>query len=79
MTDDPTTQTLDQLRATGDSQVEGLFEQVRQQFDKQTASVPDDDVAWRLKRDAWLGRKSGVIARITENWLKTATPSLRPQ
>jgi phenylalanyl-tRNA synthetase alpha chain len=79
MTDDSTTQTLDQLRVTSDSQVETLFEQVRQQFDKQTANVPDDDVAWRMKRDAWLGRKSGVITRITEKWLKPAAPSIRPQ
>ena len=52
MTDDPTTQTLDQLRVTSDSQVETLFEQMRQQFDKQTANVPNDDVGWRMKRDA---------------------------
>jgi phenylalanyl-tRNA synthetase alpha chain len=78
MTNDPTTQTLDQRGVTDDSQVEALFQEVRQQFDKQTVNLPDDEIAWRMKRDAWLGRKAGVVTRITENWLKTASPRLRP-
>jgi len=77
MTNDPTTQTLDQLSVTGDSQVEELFRGVRQQFDKQTASAPEDEVGWRMKRDAWVGRKAGVLTRITENWLKSSPPPLR--
>ena len=28
-------------------------------------------------RDAWLGRKSGVLAQITDNWLKPAPPDLK--
>jgi phenylalanyl-tRNA synthetase alpha chain len=77
MTNDPTTQTLDQLGVSGDSQVEELFHGVRLQFDKQTASAPEDEVAWRMKRDAWVGRKAGVLTRITENWLKSSPPPLR--
>jgi phenylalanyl-tRNA synthetase alpha chain len=77
MTNDPTTQTLDQLGISGDSQVEELFHGVRQQFDKQTASAPEDEVGWRMKRDAWVGRKAGVLTRITENWLKSSPPPLR--
>ena len=77
MTNDPTTQTLDQLSVTGDSQVEELFRGVREQFDKQTASAPEDEVGWRMKRDAWVGRKAGVLTRITENWLKSSPPPLR--
>ncbi len=50
---------------------------VRQQFDKQTASAPEDEVGWRMKRDAWVGRKAGVLTRITENWLKSSPPPLR--
>ena len=79
MTHDPTTQTLDQLGVTADSQVENCFEEVRQRFDSQTSGVPRDEVDWRTKRDAWLGRKGGVLTRITENWLKAAAPSLRPK
>ena len=77
MTNDPTTQTLDQLGISGDSQVEELFHGMRQQFDKQTASAPEDEVGWRMKRDAWVGRKAGVLTRITENWLKSSPPPLR--
>ena len=77
MTNDPTTQTLDQLGISGDSQVEELFHGVRQQFDKQTASAPEDEIGWRMKRDAWVGRKAGVLTRITENWLKSSPPPLR--
>ena len=29
-------------------------------------------------RNTWVGRKSGVLTRITENWLKPAPPTLRP-
>ena len=79
MTPDPTTQTLDQLGVTDSSQVEKLFEEVRQRFDSQTGGVPGDEVDWRMKRDAWLGRKGGVLTRITDNWLKAAAPSLRPK
>ena len=77
MTNDPTTQTLDQLGVTGDSQIEELFRGVRQQFDKQTAGATEDEVGWRMKRDAWVGRKAGVLTRITENWLKSSPPALR--
>ena len=29
-------------------------------------------------RIAWLGRKSGVLTRITDNWLKPRRPKLKP-
>src|SRR5262249_25947325 len=32
---------------------------------------------WKLFRDGWLGRKSGVLAQITNNWLKPATTELK--
>src|SRR4029077_4896987 len=34
--------------------------------------------SWKAQRDTWLGRKSGVLNRITEQWLKPAPPDLRP-
>ena len=78
MANDPTIQTLEQLGDTQGADVEARFRSVREEFDRQTQTGPDDEVGWRTKRDAWLGRKSGVLTRITENWLKTAAPSLRP-
>ena len=37
-----------------------------------------DEESWKLFRDAWLGRKSGVLTQITDNWLKPAGPALKP-
>ena len=36
-----------------------------------------DEGSWKLFRDAWLGRKSGVLALITDNWLKPASAELK--
>lgn len=75
---DLTAKTLAELGAADNAAVLRLFEEVRAQFDRQTVGTPDDELAWRMKRDAWLGRKSGVLTRVTENWLKTASPVLLP-
>jgi len=32
---------------------------------------------WKMFREQWLGRKSGVLALITDNWLKPAPPDLK--
>jgi phenylalanyl-tRNA synthetase alpha chain len=53
-----------------------LFAEVRACFDAEV-SVASDEVSWKLFRDAWLGRKSGVLALITDNWLKPAPPELK--
>src|SRR5262249_55677570 len=36
-----------------------------------------DETSWKQFRDAWLGRKSGVLTLITDNWLKPASPELK--
>ncbi len=36
-----------------------------------------DELGWKQFRDAWLGRKSGALTRITENWLKPANAELK--
>ena len=53
-----------------------LFVEVHARFDRE-ASVIHDEAGWKQFRDAWLGRKSGVLTRITDNWLKPATPGLK--
>src|SRR5579863_4392233 len=68
------------LAALGVSTAQGLsarFDTLRAEFDKESASAADE-AAWKSLRDAWLGRKSGVLNRITEQWLKPAPPDLRP-
>jgi phenylalanyl-tRNA synthetase alpha chain len=75
-TDTTTAKTLaDQGAATPDA-VAPLFADVRLRFDQEVSSV-HDEAAWKNFRDAWLGRKSGVLAQITDNWLKPATPELK--
>ena len=53
-----------------------LFGGLRGSFDDDCACAHDES-AWKLFRDRWLGRKSGVLTQITENWLKPATPDLK--
>src|SRR5271167_2119776 len=53
-----------------------LFAEARACFDAEV-SVASDETSWKLLRDAWLGRKSGVLALITDNWLKPASPELK--
>ena len=69
--------TLAELRVTDPATVVERFAAVRDQFDKQAAQITDE-VSWKMRRDAWLGRKSGVMNAITDNWLKTAPPRLKP-
>jgi phenylalanyl-tRNA synthetase alpha chain len=68
---------LADLGVTQPEQVAPLFAEVRAKFD---GEVTKDfiEVLWKEFRDEWLGRKSGVLAQITNNWLKPATPELKP-
>src|ERR1700692_618728 len=65
-----TAKTLAELGVTEPHQVAPLFAQVRSRF--------DDEESWKFFRDAWLGRKSGVLTQITDNWLKPAGSALKP-
>jgi phenylalanyl-tRNA synthetase alpha chain len=67
---------LAQLGVTQPEQVAPLFADLRAEFDRAAAGVRDD-AAWKAFRDAWLGRKSGVLTQITDNWLKPASPELK--
>jgi phenylalanyl-tRNA synthetase alpha chain len=77
MTDDSTTHTLAQLRVASAEQVGAQFAALRSRFEQESSTVTDE-AAWKAFRDAWLGRKSGMLTRITENWLKPASPELKP-
>jgi len=57
-------------------QLAPLFAEIRVRFDAESAAVRDETTLKQF-RDAWLGRKSGVLAGITDNWLKPATPELK--
>jgi phenylalanyl-tRNA synthetase alpha chain len=57
-------------------QVALRFAEIRAKFEGQFQTVRDES-EWKLFRDGWLGRKSGVLALITDNWLRPATPELK--
>src|SRR5437660_9509982 len=68
--------TLVALGVTRPDEVSPRFAVVRANFDGQFQAVHDES-SWKQFRDAWLGRKSGVLTQITDNWLKPATPELK--
>ena len=72
-----TNKSLADLGVQTPDQLAAAFAELRTDFERDAASVTDD-ASWKTFRDAWLGRKSGVIANITDNWLKKApTPELK--
>src|SRR5258708_13005780 len=67
------------LAALGISTAEGLqslFAEIRSRFDAE-ASRATDEASFKSFRDAWLGRKSGVLTLVTDNWLKPASSDLK--
>src|SRR6266699_2666295 len=74
--DKPTAKTL---RALGVNDARGVaekFAEVRALFDAQ-AHQSMDRQNWEMFRQSWVGRKSGVLTAITENWLKPAETELK--
>src|SRR5712664_4998703 len=74
--EDKTGKTLAELGVSRTEEVSSLFAEIRQRFDAKSIAARDEST-WKEFRDAWLGRKSGVLTRITDNWLKPATPELK--
>ena len=74
--ENPTSKTLAALGVTDAAALAPLFAQIRSRFDTESTSIHHES-AWKTFRDAWLGRKSGVLAQITDNWLKPAPPDLK--
>jgi hypothetical protein len=68
--------TLAALGVAQPDQLAPLFTEIRVRFDGETTAAHDES-SWKQFRDAWLGRKSGVLTQITDNWLKPATPELK--
>jgi phenylalanyl-tRNA synthetase alpha chain len=72
----PTEKTLADLGVSDSARIAAEFAHVRERFDSDSSSVHDES-SWKQFRDIWLGRKSGVLAKITDNWLKPASPELK--
>jgi phenylalanyl-tRNA synthetase alpha chain len=78
---DTTRQTLDALGVSTAESVAERFTALRAEFDREAEGIGGEiahDAAWKTLRDAWMSRKSGILTRITEQWLKPASPVLRP-
>src|SRR2546427_3136010 len=69
-------QTLPHLGVKDPARVGALFAEVRAAFDRDVSSASDES-SWKILRDAWLGRKSGVLTLVTDNWLKPSPPDLK--
>ena len=70
------TKKLADLAVTNADQLAPLFAQLHAQFETEAAAIHSED-SWKTFRDTWLGRKSGVLTHVTDNWLKPATPELK--
>jgi phenylalanyl-tRNA synthetase alpha chain len=75
-TDSKHTQTLAALETSSADQVHALFAELRARFDADTSKITDEN-SWKSLRDTWLGRKSGVLTLVTDNWLKPSSPDLK--
>jgi phenylalanyl-tRNA synthetase alpha chain len=64
------------LGITRPEELAALFADLRGRFDADCACA-QDETSWKQFRDAWLGRKSGVLTQITDNWLKPAGSELK--
>jgi len=73
-TADSAKQTLAQLGVDSPEKVSSLFGGMRGFFD---SAVSASEADWKALRDSWLGRKSGVLSLVTDNWLKPASPELK--
>jgi phenylalanyl-tRNA synthetase alpha chain len=67
---------LPPLDAVSPEQVAARFGELRARFDNDSAHVSDEN-GWKSLRDAWLGRKSGMITQVTDTWLKPSRPELK--
>jgi phenylalanyl-tRNA synthetase alpha chain len=64
------------LGITRPEELSVLFADLRGRFEADCACA-QDETSWKQFRDAWLGRKSGVLTQITDNWLKPAGVELK--
>ncbi|HEY2462233.1 MAG TPA: phenylalanine--tRNA ligase subunit alpha [Candidatus Acidoferrum sp.] len=71
-----TEKTLAALNISDATSLSAEFAKLRARFDSEHSAVSGES-SWKQFRDAWLGRKSGVLTQITDNWLKPAPPELK--
>ena len=72
----PIEKTLAEQGTTSAEQVAALFEEVRAQAETNLRGVGNEK-QFEEFRNHWLGRKAGVVTKITDNWLKQAPGELK--
>jgi phenylalanyl-tRNA synthetase alpha chain len=67
---------FDQLAVSSAADADALFNELRAQAETEAAQIHNAEAleSYRVK---WLGRRDGISSRITENWLKPATPDAK--
>jgi len=58
--------------------VQSLFAELAARLDTELATKVPDEANFNLVKNAWLGRKSGILPLVGDNWLKQAPPTLKP-
>lgn len=61
--DNPTAKTLAELGIQDPPAIAEVFAKIRERFERDAAAARDE-ASWKQFRDAWLGRKSGVLTQI---------------
>jgi phenylalanyl-tRNA synthetase alpha chain len=73
--------TFDKLGVSSADNVSALFAELHQEFDTQNSNlektVPNNRNRWEALHLGWLGRKNGVVTRVSNNWLKGVPPTLK--
>jgi phenylalanyl-tRNA synthetase alpha chain len=76
-----TNKTLVQLGVRTPEAVVHEFEELRRQFDKENSDFINVGTGDLSRAEAlrlyWIGRKWGILSKITDNWLKPAPPDLK--
>jgi len=71
-----TEKTLSELGANTPEQISSRFAELRMKCDED-AQRASDPSGWELLRQSWVGRKTGVLTLVADNWLKAAAPELK--
>jgi phenylalanyl-tRNA synthetase alpha chain len=71
-----TGQPIEQLAGSDPNKVAGQFQNLRIAFDREIVDCVDEtDLG--VSKVEWVGRKSGILSQITDNWLKPSPPELK--
>jgi phenylalanyl-tRNA synthetase alpha chain len=77
LSEDSTKRTLAELGVTDAIQLAFRFTELRAQLQKDLKRAKESG-GWDRLREAWVGSGDSIKSRITANWLRTASDSLKP-